>query len=86
MIVVNTPLGLFQYTMGYPLPRPVMDRILQGLPVACYLDDILVAGKSKQEHNQLLEQVLKRLSQCGIHLQKEMLILPDTSGIPGSLY
>ena len=39
--------------------------------MACYLDDILVAGKSKQEHDQRLEQVLQRLLQSGIHLQKE---------------
>ena len=48
-----------------------MDHILQGLPVACYLDDILVAGKSKEEHDQRLEQVLQQLAQSGIHLQKE---------------
>ena len=78
LLVVNTPLGLFQYTrLPYGVStapaifQSVMDRILQGLPVACYLDDILVAGKSKQEHDQRLEQVLQRLLQSGIHLQKE---------------
>ena len=78
LLVVNTPLGLFQYTRSLfgisttpAIFQSVMDHILQGIPVACYLDDILVAGKSKQEHNQCLEQVLQRLLQSGIHLQKE---------------
>ena len=49
VLVVNTPKGLFQYTrLPYGVSTApaiaVMDQILQGLPVACYLDDILVAG------------------------------------------
>ena len=80
LLVVNTSLRLFQYTrLPYGIStapaifQSVMEHILQGLglPVACYLDDILVTGKSKQEHDQRLEQVFKRLSQCGLHLQKE---------------
>ena len=78
LLVVNTPKGLFQFTrLPYGVStapaifQSVMDRILQGLPVACYLDNILVAGKSKEEHDQRLEQVLQRLAQSGIHLQKE---------------
>jgi len=48
-----------------------MDHILQRLSVACHLDDILVAGKDKQEHDQRLEQVLQHLALSGIHLHKE---------------
>ena len=55
-----------------------MDHILQGLPVACYLDDILIAGKNKQEHDQRLEQVLYCLTQSGIHLQKENCLFCQT--------
>jgi len=40
--------------------------VLQGLPVSCYLEDILVAGKDKQEHDQWLEQVLQHLALSGI--------------------
>ena len=43
-----------------------MDRILQDLPVACYLDDILIASPIEQEHNMILEKVMNRL-----HLQEE---------------
>ena len=48
-----------------------MDQILQGLPVVYYLDDILVAGSTKKEHDEQLEQVLKCLDEQGIHLQRE---------------
>ena len=55
-----------------------MDRILQGLPVACYLDDILVAGKTKQEHNQRLEQVLHHLAQSGVRLQRDKCVFSQS--------
>ena len=85
LLVVNTPKGLFQYTrLPYGVStapaifQSVMDRILQELPVACYLDDILIAGKNRQEHDQRLEQVLQRLTQSGIHLQKEKCLFCQT--------
>ena len=47
LLVINTPKGLFQYTqlpygvsVALAIFQAVMDRVLQGLPVACYLDDI----------------------------------------------
>ena len=48
-----------------------MDRILQGLPVACYLDDILIASKTEEEHDKLLDQTLQRLEKAGIRLRRE---------------
>ena len=48
--------------------QSVMDRILQGLPVSCYLDNILISAKSEEEHDQLLDQTLDRL---GIKLRQE---------------
>ena len=78
LLVVNTPKGLFLYTrLPYGVStapaifQSVMDRILQGLPVACYLDDILVAGTTQAEHDLRLQQVLERLEKAGIRLQKE---------------
>ena len=66
LLVVNTPRGLFQYTrLPYgvskapPIFLSIMDRILQGLPEACYLDDILIATKTEEEHDTLLEQTLE---------------------------
>lgn len=48
-----------------------MDRILQGLPVACYLDDILIAAPTMKEHDILLGKVFQRLQEGGIHLREE---------------
>ena len=44
---------------------------MQGLPVACYLDDILIATKTEEEHDTLLEQALERLENAGIKLRQE---------------
>ena len=78
LLVVNTPRRLFRYTrLPYGVStapaifQSVMDRILQGLPVACYLDDILIATKTKEEHDQLLEQTLGRLEHAGIKLRQQ---------------
>ena len=48
-----------------------MDWVLQGLPVACYLDDILIAAPKEQEHNLILEKVINRLQESGIYLREE---------------
>ena len=78
LLVVNTPRGLFRYTrLPYGVStaptifQSVMDRILQGLPVACYLDDILIATKTEEEHDKLLDQTLQRLEKAGIRLRRE---------------
>ena len=67
LVTINTQKGLFCFTR---LPfgvasapavfQQTMDAILQGLPqVICYLDDILITGKSDAEHMANLETVLK---------------------------
>lgn len=49
-----------------------METLLQGLPHVCvYLDDILITGHSLQDHLRNLEEVLNRLEEAGMHLQKE---------------
>ena len=48
-----------------------MNKILSDLPgVLCLIDDILVYGSSKEEHNKRLEAVLKRIQSAGITLNK----------------
>ena len=39
--------------------------------MACYLDNILIAAPTEQEHNLILEKVMNRLQESGIHLQEE---------------
>ena len=49
-----------------------METVLQGLPsVFVYIDDILVTGRSPQEHLQNLEAVLACLKKCGFRLKRE---------------
>ena len=56
LLVINTPKGLFRYnrlpygvSVAPAIFQAVMDRVLQGLPVACYLDDILIAAPCNRE-------------------------------------
>ena len=49
-----------------------MDTILQGMSgVLCYLDDTLIVGKNKEEHLATVEEVLKRLQNEGLRVNKE---------------
>lgn len=49
-----------------------MQRILVGIPnIVCLMDDILVYGKSRQEHDTALEKVLQRLVEAGLTLNSE---------------
>ena len=50
----------------------IMDGILQGLAGVCtYLDDILITGKTTEEHIKNLNAVLTRLREAGMRLKKE---------------
>ena len=50
----------------------IMETVLQGLPsVSIYLDDILVTGKSVDDHIRNLEAVLSRLEDSGFRLKQE---------------
>ena len=45
----------------------VMDTLLQGIPGICvYIDDILVAGSTEEEHLARLSKNLKRLAESGM--------------------
>ena len=58
LLTINTHLGLFQYTMlpfGIPTAPAIwqkaMSQVLQGIPgVVYFIDDILVTGHIRQEH------------------------------------
>ena len=73
-VTINTHKGLYQYTrlpFGIASAPAVfqrtMDTILQGVEgVACYIDDIIITGRTLAEHLERLEEVLKR---HGIHVK-----------------
>ena len=49
-----------------------MKTLLKSLPMTCvYIDDILVAGKTPQDHLNNLTAVLSRLQDAGLRLKKE---------------
>ena len=50
----------------------VMDSLRQVLKMVCgYLDDILITGKDKEEHDRNVKMVLKRLDTAGIRVISE---------------
>lgn len=79
LVTINTHQRLYEYTrlpFGVASAPAVfqrtMDFILQGIPqVICYLDDILVTGRSQTEHDQHLEEVLRRLKKYGVRLKRD---------------
>ena len=76
-LCINTHKGLYAYTkLPYGIKsapkifQSMMDKILHGLPkVVCFQDDILVTGENKEEHMQVLAEVLERLEKQNVKLQ-----------------
>ena len=57
-----------------------MENVLQGIPhPSVYLDDILVTGRTEEEHITNLDTVLERLEGAGLRLKKEkcQFMLPE---------
>ena len=79
LVVINTPKGLFEYNRllfgiasAPGIFQRVIDSLLQGIPgVVAYFDDILVTGASDTEHLESLKEVLKRLSEAGLRLNRK---------------
>jgi len=78
LVTINTHLGLYTYTRvpygisaAPSLFQSVMDKILQGIDCGCYLDDIVVTGRTQVEHERNLLLVLDRLTKYGFKLQKD---------------
>ena len=71
---ITTPFGLFEFTRmpfglrnaGQTFQR-FMDQVLRGLHFCfVYVDDILIASSSEEEHKEHLRKVFQRLSDYGI--------------------
>ena len=81
-LVINTHRGLYRYnrlpfgvSSAPGIFQRVMESLLNGIPgVVVYIDDILVTGKTTEEHLKALDEVFSRLEKAGLCLQKtEML-------------
>ncbi|CAC5392594.1 unnamed protein product [Mytilus coruscus] len=78
LVTINTHLGLYRYTRlpfgaasSPAIFQEFMDKVLEGLDgVGCILDDLIITGKSDEEHLKNLELVLKRVSEYGLRLKK----------------
>lgn len=78
-LLINTHIGFFSYTrLPYGISsapsifQSVMDRILRNLKkVACYLDDVLIAGKDLAECKRNVKEVLKRMSEYGVTVNEK---------------
>lgn len=70
----RTPFGLFEFTaMPFGLKNAVqtfqrfMNSIFQSLDYAyCYVDDILIASKTHEQHQQHLQEVFSKLQTAGV--------------------
>ncbi|XP_061170894.1 uncharacterized protein K02A2.6-like [Saccostrea echinata] len=73
-LTINTHRGLFQYNRlvfgiasAPAIWQRAMDKVLQGIKgVHCNMDDMIITGRTPEEHLKNLEQVLKRLDRCGL--------------------
>ncbi|CAH8462440.1 unnamed protein product [Dicrocoelium dendriticum] len=84
---VTTPFGMFEFLrMPFGLRNAAqtfqrfIDQVLHGLPfVFAYLDDILIASKTPEEHKQHLRTLFQRLDKFGItiNLRKSTLGVPS---------
>ena len=78
LLTSNTHLGLFRHTRlpfgistAPSLWQKAMAQIFQGLQgVIVFIDDILVTGRTREEHTRNLRNVLDHLRQAGLHLRK----------------
>ena len=80
LVVINTSKGLFQYnrlpfgvSCAPGIFQRIMESLLKGIPgVVVYLDNILVMGPSEEKHLTSLKQVLARLQEAGLRLNKKV--------------
>ena len=77
-VTINTHKGLYRYNRlpfgiasAPAIFQQTMEKILHGIPgVTVYIDDILITGRTDEEHLRTLDLVLERLDQYDLHLKR----------------
>ena len=77
MVVINTHRRLYQYrclpfrlSCAPAIFQKIIDQTIADITgVVCYLDDLVVTGKTDQEHISNLQKTLDRLRTAGFHLK-----------------
>ena len=77
-VTINTHQGLYKYNrLPYGVSsapgmfQRTTETLLQGIPfVAVFLDNILITGRTEEEHLKNIDETLKRLSDAGLRLKK----------------
>ena len=71
----NTPYGRYRFikmpygiTSGSEVFQHAMEQLMEGYPCKIIVDDIIVYGKTREEHDRNLEQVMQRLQEINLHL------------------
>ena len=76
-VTINTHKGLFRYcrllfgvSSAPAIFQRIMETLLYGIPGVCvYLDDILITGRTEEEHLEHLTETLRRLKEAGMRLK-----------------
>ncbi|XP_041774410.1 uncharacterized protein K02A2.6-like [Anopheles merus] len=79
LLTINTHRGLYHYNRLPPgikvAPgafQQIMDKMLAGVNgVSAYMDDVIVGGKTQEEHDAALEETLKRIRDYGFTIRSE---------------
>nr|XP_022909691.1 uncharacterized protein K02A2.6-like [Onthophagus taurus] len=78
-LTINTHLGLFEYnrlpfgvTSAPSIFQSIMDQILKDIPMtACYIDDVIVAGRTLEELKKNVDAVCKQLENYNVIINYE---------------
>lgn len=79
LVVVSTHKGLYRYnrlpfgvSSAPGIFQKTMDTMLQGIEgVHAYIDDIIIVGRTKEEHRVRLKSVLNRIKDFGFHVRRD---------------
>ena len=78
-VTISTHKGLFRYNRlpfgvasAPSIFQRTMENLLQGIPGVCvYIDDILITGRTDEEHLEHLDEVLCKIAKAGMLLKKK---------------